>query len=538
LPEALVSQPEHAEVDWWQAQYRAAVVTLRATRCDLGNARRLHQQAVARKEALTAEVKQLKGQLRLRNQQLFGRRSEKRKDGGRKRATPQAASASSRPRGQQPGHAGHGRRDHSHLPAVEETHSLPADQQCCPSCRQPFAPFPGTEDSEEVHVEVKAHRRIIRRSRYKRLCQCATTPAILAAPGPAKLIPKGKVGLSVWVHLLLGKYLYGQPVHRLLTHLDHQGLHLPPGTITDGLQRIEPLLLPPYEALLERQRPEGHWHADETGWRVFERIEGKANYQWVLWVVHSASAVVFLLKPSRAGQVLKDHLGEDAQGFLSVDRYSAYKGLAKETKLELSWCWAHVRRDFIHLARAEPEHEAWALEWVDAIGHLYHLNAQRLDAQTDDVLYPQAQAILQAVVDARAQLLDAQLTQPIATATKEGVLKSLKRHWDGLTLFVDYPFLPIDNNTSERALRGPVVGRKNYYGSGCQWSGRLAASMFSLTQTLLMYRLNPHLWLTAYLQACAQAGGVPKTVEAFLPWNLSEAQRQAWALADAANDTS
>ena len=46
-----------------------------------------------------------------------------------------------------------------------------------------------------------------------------------------------------------------------------------------------------------------------------------------------------------------------------------------------------------------------------------------------------------------------------------------RNHWQGLTLFVEDPDLPMDNNQAERALRGPVVGRKNYYGSGAQWSG-------------------------------------------------------------------
>ena len=87
------------------------------------------------------------------------------------------------------------------------------------------------------------------------------------------------------------------------------------------------------------------------------------------------------------------------------------------------------------------------------------------------------------------------------------VLESLGNHWTGLTVFVEHPEVPMDNNTAERSERGPVVGRKNYYGSGSLWSGRLAAMMFSLFQTLCLWGLNPRLWLTAYLEACAQAGG-------------------------------
>jgi len=79
---------------------------------------------------------------------------------------------------------------------------------------------------------------------------------------------------------------------------------------------------------------------------------------------------------------------------------------------------------------------------------------------------------------------------------------------------------------AERAHRNPVVGRKNYYGSGAEWSARLAAMMFTILQTVLLWKLNPRLWLIEYLQACAQNGGrAPDDAESFLPWNLSEQRR-------------
>ena len=91
----------------------------------------------------------------------------------------------------------------------------------------------------------------------------------------------------------------------------------------------------------------------------------------------------------------------------------------------------------------------------------------------------------------------------------------------------------MDNNTAERSERGPVVGRKNYYGSGSVWSGRLAAMMFSLSQTLCLWGLNPRLWLTAYPEACAQAGGrAVEDVDRFMPWNLNPEQRRAWGCED------
>jgi hypothetical protein len=104
-------------------------------------------------------------------------------------------------------------------------------------------------------------------------------------------------------------------------------------------------------------------------------------------------------------------------------------------------------------------------------------------------------------------------------------------------VFVEHPEAPMDNNTAERAQRGPVVGRKNYYGSGAVWAGRLAAMMFSLLQTLCLWNLNPRAWLTAYLTACAEAGGVPpEDGERFLPWHMSEEDCRRWSLAGVKDD--
>ena len=100
----------------------------------------------------------------------------------------------------------------------------------------------------------------------------------------------------------------------------------------------------------------------------------------------------------------------------------------------------------------------------------------------------------------------------------------------------------MDNNASERAVRGPAVARKNFYGSGSLWSGRLAATMFSLFATLAHWKLNPRRWLTWYFESCAAAGGkAPEDIQPFLPWNLSDERRSELAApitTTSANNTS
>ena len=65
-------------------------------------------------------------------------------------------------------------------------------------------------------------------------------------------------------------------------------------------------------------------------------------------------------------------------------------------------------------------------------------------------------------------------------------------------------------------------------GSAAEWSGQLAAMLFSLLATLERWQVNPRTWLRWYLEACASAGGkVPESVSGYLPWNLSVRQRAA-----------
>jgi transposase len=321
-----------------------------------------------------------------------------------------------------------------------------------------------------------------------------------------------------------------------LADLQTQGLDLSLGTITDGLQRLLPLLEPLYEALAAHSRQQPLWHGDETRWQVFATVEGKVGFRWYLWVVHAEAVVVFILAQGRAHDVPEDYLGPDAAGIMVVDRYKAYQAMdqVKRGVIVLAFCWAHVRRDFLTVARTWPDQEGWALDWVGRIGAVYQLNDARLAVRQQADAFAVADARLRTAVTALAVQGEAELAAAEVHPARRKVLESLGNHWTGLTVFVEHLEVPMDNNTAERAQRGPVVGRKNYYGSGAVWAGQLAALLFSLLQTLCLWNLNPRAWLTAYLTACAELGGAPPPeVDRWLPWNLSAEERDRWTLAEA-----
>ena len=168
---------------------------------------------------------------------------------------------------------------------------------------------------------------------------------------------------------------------------------------------------------------------------------------------------------------------------------------------------------------------------MQRIGALYQLNDQRVEVLEKPKEFAAADRRVREQVTNMEQQAKAELAEPQLHPAKKAILESMGNHWTGLTVFVEHPEVPMDNNTAERAERGPVVGRKNYYGSGSLWSGQLAAMLFSLFQTLALWNINPRIWLTEYLRACAAAGGqAPKDVGAFMPWNLSHQKRKEWSL--------
>jgi transposase len=503
-------------------QLRREVLPLRA---DAGYWKSRHADALQRIDQLKTQLEQAHAEIRQLQQRLFGRKAECRLAGQKiAQMVDEDLQTPARKRGGQPGHAGHRRGSYGHLPAQEEFCELSEQARCCPQCGKPRQEMAATEDSQQLEIEVRAYRRVVRRKRYRATCDCAHRPLTVTAPAPPKLIPKGSYGTSLWMHLLLDKYSSARPTTRLIEQLRQEGITLSAATITEGFERLETMLEPVYTAMLAFNAQGSFHQADETRWMVYEPQEGKIGYRWWLWVILSPQCIVYLIDAHRSHDVPENHFLAEAHGVLVVDRYSAYKAMrqVKLGLLLLAFCWAHLRRDFLEVGRGNRELVPWTLDWLRRIRDVYRTNARRLEYVPDSNEFQQEDARLREQVAAMDHQAQAELAEEKLRLPCRKVLKSLQEHWQGLVRFVEDPAIPMDNNASERAGRGAAVGRKNYYGSGALWSARLAATMFSLVATLKLWGLSPQAWLTWYFEECAAAGGrAPSEIEPYLPWNLS-----------------
>jgi len=439
----------------------------------------LHARALVKQQEQAAQIEVLKAKVAELNQRLFGRKAER-------GFSSEAWAAKRRPhrcRGQQRGARGHGRKRRSTLPAEEVVVEAPLEQRSCPRCGLPFEAAGTQAAHEEIEWEVRLVRKSYRRQCYQRTCACAGVPARIVAAAPARLIPKGLLSVGTLVEMLRWKYKYHLPLQRILGLAQDYGLTLSPGTVCGIWQKLGPLFTPLYLALIEATRETGQWLMDETRWEVFVSVEGKASHRWWVWVVVSPISRVYLLKPTRGAKVPAEFFGweEEPQtcrwsGHLMVDRFASYKFLA--VALLLAFCWAHVRRDFLMFRPgADAAGQDWADQWIERIGELYRLNEVRIQAGRDlqapalpapfvqlDLErmklpeYTQSQQALVQQVATLAETREAQLAQATLPTLRRKILASLREHWAGLTLFLDHPEIPLDNNGAY-AARGisPVM---------------------------------------------------------------------------------
>jgi transposase len=450
-----------------------------------------------------------------------------------------------RGRGQRPGSRGHGRRDYSHLPTREEIHDVPETERVCPRCGAGYVRF-GEECCEQIDWQVSLTRIVHRRPTYRRGCRCPVRGVLVAPPVP-KAIGRGRFTTGFLARLLCEKFVLGRPTHRIVAAVAQDGLHLAEGTLAGVFAACGPLLAPLAAEISTRNAAAAHLHVDETRWQVYAAVEGKDSHRWWCWVFVGPDTTVFRIAPSRSLKVLTAQLGirtdpdtgalpEALPGgrrlLLSSDFYAVYQSLGRLDGVDNLWCWSHIRRYFIRAGDAHPELAAWAQAWVERIATLYVAHTAVTAAAPSSPQHATATAQFGAALEAIDTERAAQTRYPaLLHPAAAKVLATLDREWDGLARHRDYPELDLDNNRSERALRGPVVGRKNYYGSGSEVSAELASHAWTITATAQRAGLNPLAYLTAYLDECAQAGGKPPTgaaLDRFLPWALNPDDRAAW----------
>ena len=482
-----------------------------------------NEQLRARITNLEATVAKHRASGAVLSKALFGSKSEQQEKPG-----------TGRQRGQQRGAPGHGRTPRPGLEERTDKRNPPKDARVCSCCGKPYVAN-GEHVSTVIEIEVKAHKRKIVRPRWRRGCDCPASPLEVTAPPPLRLFPRTPYGISVWASFLYERYASLRPLNQVSAWLSGLGLPIAAGTLAGSVERFIPMFEPVADAILAHQNQQAVRHGDETAWRIQSLREiGRSSRAW-LWNSVSEDAVYFHCDPARSAEAAKTLFGDTAVVvFVVCDRFSSYKKMACDLdgKVILCFCWVHQRRDFIQCAAGHNRLTDWCQSWIERIASIYSLNKARLrhydpalERQTPQ--FDAAQRELEKAVDKLFADAKAELAGLPAGSREAKPLRSLLNHREGLSVFVDNPQVPMDNNSAERAFRKAVIGRRLSFGSDSEDGAKFTAMMYSVVGTLAMNGIDVRRWLEAWLKACAKNGGKPPDdLSPWLPWSMSEKRRR------------
>lgn len=445
---------------------------------------------------LVLEIERLKEQMSAMQRRLYGASSEKRRGG-------KGSKEKQRER-----QTGHGPRPQPELPIVEEVYESEKEEQICELCHGVLEEWAGQfEESEEITV-VERHFELKKIKRQKYRCKCGGS--IKTAPGTLKLQPGGRYSVEFAVEVAIQKYLDHLPLERQVRIMKREGLQVDSQTLWDQIWALSRVVAPIYEQLPEHIYSYELIHADETRWYLLEKGGRKT---WQIWCIATPSpeAVHYSLLPERSARAGSQSLG-DFEGTVVCDGYAVYAKLARDGpyRIDLAFCMAHARRKFVD---CEKEYPAECKPALDLIGELYEVERKVPDPWTLQGEEREAAFAL------RAKLRNEE-SRPIADKLKAWALrqsglsskftmavKYLINHWQGLTRYLDDAKIPIDNNQAERTLRGPVVGRKNHYGSKSKRGTEVAAIFYSLIETAKLQGVDPKSYLLAAAKAALENPG-------------------------------
>jgi transposase len=403
-----------------------------------------------------------------------------------------------------------------HLPRTTQEH---APDCGCPHCGTALRRM-GEDVSEQLEF-IPEHFKVIRTVRPKMSCpKCST---VVQAPMPSRPIPKGIAGPGLLAHVVVSKYLDHLPLYRQSEIYARQGIDLDRSTMAGWIGAIGTLVEPLVDAVGRYVVAGAKVHADDTPVPVLDPGRGKTK-TGRLWVyvrddrpASSADppAAWYRYTKTREGGHPKEHLSK-FRGVLQADAFAGFNGLYESGAIREAACWAHARRKFydLHEATKSPI----AAEALTRIRALYAIEDRvRCSPAGERKAVRQGQAL------PLLEQLQRWLTSTLAAVSAKSEIASainysLKR-WNALTRYADDGTIEIDNNAAERALRGPVLSRKNFLFAGADSGGERAAAMYTLLETAKLNGLNPEAYLRDVL---ARIGDHPiNRIEELLPWNVA-----------------
>lgn len=376
-----------------------------------------------------------------------------------------------------------------HLKRERIVHDLAEEEKHCTSCEEDLRRI-GEEVSERFEY-IPAQMVVIEDACQKYACECT----VKVAGKPAQPIEKSTAGASLLAQVIVSKVADHLPVHRQAKMFRRFGVEIADQTMCGWMRQSAELLDPLYGCLKQFVLSSKVVGTDDTPVKVLDRTlpHARKGRIWPYVGDRDHPAVIYDYTPTRE-RAGPERFLKQFRGFLQADAYGAYDRFFTDPSRGLVevGCWAHARRHAYQALETDQTRMGVVLAYI---ARLYAVEKQ---ARQSDIGGEQRRLLREQV---SRPVLD-QLQQYLLKIREELLPKSeagkavayILKNWTALTRFVEDGDLSIDNNHTERSLRGIAVGRSNWTFLGSDRGGRTMAVLRSFAASCELVKIDPFAW--------------------------------------------
>jgi transposase len=383
-----------------------------------------------------------------------------------------------------------------HLKRERIVHDLTDSEKHCVVCAQELRPI--GEESSERYEYIPAQMKVIEDVCKKYACACT----VKTATKPPQPIEKSTAGASVLAQVIVAKTVDHLPLHRQEKIFERHGVEISRKTMGGWMGQCADLLKPLYESLKEVLFQSKVIGTDDTGVKVLDEKLPFARTGRI-WPYHGDQehpVIVYDYTKTRE-RVGPEKFLEGYRGYLQADAYAGYDAFFKDPGRGLIevGCWAHARRYYHKALDSDQPRMGPALL---LIAQLYQVE-EHARALTVEERLRLRQFESRPILDKLNHYL-LEIQAEVLPKSPEGrAVRYTLKNWTALNRYCEDGNLSIDNNATERAIRGVAVGRNNWIFFGSDQGGQTAAVLRSFTASCQLVGVEPFAWFKDVLSRIA-----------------------------------
>jgi transposase len=329
--------------------------------------------------------------------------------------------------------------------------------------------------------------------------------------------------------IALMKYGTGVPFQRLERLQGQLGMPLAAATQWELVAAAAPLLRTVWEELIRQAAQGGVMHNDDTGMRILRLVREPGDQRTGTFISGIVSIVgvwrmaLYFTGPKHAGEnmaeVLKQRVRELPAPIQMCDALSRNTPKVEGVEPVQANCLAHGRRQFVEVVENFPEECRFVLETLGGVYRHDALAREQELSPRDRLRFHQEHS--RPLMNGLHEWMEAQFAEH-KTEPNSGLGKAISyllNHWPKLTLFLEQPGAPLDNNIVERALKKAILNRKNALFYKTMNGAGVGDLFMSLIHTCELNGANPFHYLTELLRHAQELKQKPSE---WMPWNYRD----------------